>query len=56
MPSIYVQNKIANNGDIGAATIMGTVELAPNDYVELWIENLSASANCTINAMNFIIK
>ena len=56
VPSIYVENKIASNGDIGAATIMGTVELAPNDYVELWVENLSASANCTINAMNFIIK
>ena len=56
VPSIYVENKIASNGDIGAATIMGTVELALNDYVELWVENLSASANCTINAMNFIIK
>jgi hypothetical protein len=56
VPSIYVENKVASNGDIGAATIMGTVELAPNDYVELWVENLSASANCTINAMNFIIK
>lgn len=56
VPSIYVENKIANNGDIGAATIMGTVELASNDYVEVWVENKSASADCTINAMNFIIK
>ncbi len=56
VPSIYVENKIAGGGDVGAATIMGTIELASNDYVELWIENKSASANCTINAMNFIIN
>jgi len=56
VPSIYVENKIASNGDIGAAAIMGTVELATNDYVELWVENKSANADCTINAMNFIIK
>ena len=35
---------------------MGTVELATNDYVELWVEDKSANADCTINAMNFIIK
>ncbi|MDV7186154.1 hypothetical protein R3X25_02580 [Lutibacter sp. TH_r2] len=55
-PSIYVENKIANSGDVGAATIMGTVLLAPNDYVELWVENKSAAADCTLNAMNLIIK
>ena len=55
IPSIYVENNIQNAGDIGAATIMGTVELATNDYVELWVENLSGTQNCTINAMNFII-
>ena len=55
-PSIYIENKIQNSGDIGAATVMGTVMLAPNDYVELWVENKSAAANCTLNAMNLIIK
>lgn len=55
-PSIYVENKIASSGDVGAATVMGTVLLAPNDYVELWVENKSAAANCTLNAMNLIIK
>ena len=35
---------------------MGTVEQASNDYVELWVENQTEAADCTINAMNFIIK
>lgn len=56
VPSIFVLNRIESMNDIGAATIMGTVELATNDYVELWLANLSANADVTIEAMNFIIK
>lgn len=55
-PSIFVLNRIESANDIGAATIMGTVQLSTNDYVELWLENKSANADVTIEAMNFIIK
>lgn len=55
VPTIYVENKLLNAGDVGAATIMGTISLSTNDYVELWAENKSGTNDVTINAMNFII-
>ena len=55
VPSIYVQNKISN-ADVGAASLVGTVELSTNDYIELWTEDLNDYGNCEINAMNFVIK
>ena len=56
VPSIFVLNRIESANDIGAATIMGTVQMSTNDYVELWLENKSANEDVTIEAMNFIIK
>ena len=56
VPSIYVVNRLERLSDIGAASIMGTVQLSTNDYVELWLENLSANEDVTIEAMNLIIK
>lgn len=55
VPSIYVENKVSNLSDVGAASIVGTIELSTNDYVELWVEDLNDSNDCDINAMNFII-
>jgi hypothetical protein len=55
VPSIYVLNKISNN-DVGAASMTGTVEMATNDYLELWVEDLNDNGDCEINAMNFIVK
>ena len=55
VPSIYIQNRIEGLNDVGAATLMGSVELSTGDYVELWVENQSSSDNVTINNMNLMI-
>ena len=54
--STEIKRKIANGSDIGAATVSGTVELATNDYVELWLANDSSNKDATVERLNFQIK
>lgn len=45
---------LANTSDIGAGSLHRAVELATNDYVELWVATSNAD-NVTIEAMSFIV-
>lgn len=50
------QRKISNGTDIGALTLTGVVELAPTDYIEVWVENNVDASDITIENMNLSIK
>ncbi len=50
--STIVKRKVGANTDIGAAGISGSIILAPNDYIELWVANDSGTASITILTMN----
>ncbi len=51
-----IQRKAAKGADVGAASVVVEVELATNDYVELWVENTSGNTDLTVEFMNFEIR
>ena len=47
---------IGSGGDVGNVCVLsGTIDLSQNDTIELWIQNESASANCTIEDCVFSV-
>ncbi|OIQ21271.1 cell wall anchor protein [Lacinutrix sp. MedPE-SW] len=49
--------EIGGNFDIGAVAVVGTVELAPGDFVEMWTERDSGSgSNVYIASLNMVIR
>lgn len=71
LPNQNVSVYIAKNGVVIAATrsrlrlptantdedvtMIGSVELAPTDYIEIWVENNSSTTNITFSFMNLIL-
>ena len=55
LPSSEISRRVAGNADIGAAALSGSVVLSTNDYIELWVENISTAADITIESMNINI-
>ena len=55
LPSTEISRRVAGSADIGAAAISGSVVLSTNDYIELWVENISTAADVTIESMNINI-
>ena len=41
-----------NTSNISSNAITGTVELAPNDYIEIWVERLVGSGTSTITVFS----
>lgn len=56
LPETKQSRKIANGLDIGALSLSGVVELAPNDYVEVWVENINDTTSITAESLNLILK
>ena len=56
LPESEQSRKIANGADRGSISISGVVQLAPNDYVEVWVENINDATDITIESMNLLIK
>lgn len=48
--------KFALFADRGSLTLSCTVPLAPNDYIEVWVENNSDTSNLSVESMNLSIK
>lgn len=50
--------RVNNTADISSQSISGTVELAPNDYVEIWGQRLvgSGTTSITVFSLNLSIK
>ncbi len=50
--------RVNNTSDISSNAISGTVELAPNDYIEIWGQRLigSGSTSITVFSLNLSIK
>lgn len=50
--------RVNNTADISSNAISGTVELAPNDYIEIWGQRLTSSGTTTITvfSLNLNIK
>ncbi len=56
LPESEQSRKIANGADRGSISLSGVVQLAPNDYVEVWVENINDGTNITAESMNLLIK
>jgi hypothetical protein len=50
--------RVNNTSDINSLSISGTVELAPNDYIEIWGQRLTSSGttSITVFSLNLNIK
>ncbi|HAI19771.1 MAG TPA: hypothetical protein DCM10_18155, partial [Xanthomarina gelatinilytica] len=50
--------RVNNTSDISSNAISGTVELAPNDYIEIWGQRLvgSGTTSITVFSLNLSIK
>ena len=50
--------RVNTTSDISSQAISGTVELAPNDYVEIWGQRLigSGTTSITVFSLNLSIK
>jgi hypothetical protein len=55
LPATRSKRKIGTGSDVGIIAISGIIELSAGDYVEVWVENNSSSANVTAQFMNFAI-
>lgn len=42
-------------GDIGPVSIIGTVELMPDDYIEVWVERHSGSGSVLTVSLNLVV-
>lgn len=47
-----IQRFVGTGSDVGAAAVQASVELSTNDYVELFVENQTSSANPTIEVLH----
>lgn len=56
LPSSKASTKIATGTDIQAIAVSCTVSLAPNDYIEVWVENNSGTTSMTLENLNLSIK
>ncbi|MCP3977222.1 MAG: hypothetical protein GY720_22260, partial [bacterium] len=50
--NVHISRKIGNGGDVGAAAVVGLVQLSANDTVELWVENKTGGNDMTIFESN----
>lgn len=57
--AIINQSKVycgVTSSDIDAATILSTVELSTNDYIEVWVSRFSGSGNVTTVSLNLVVN
>lgn len=56
LPESRQEIKIVNSSDQGPVTLSCRVTMAPNDYIELWVENEAATTDITVQTMNLSIE
>lgn len=56
LPESKQSRKIGTGGDVGSASLTGLVNLATNDYIEVWVENETDGTNITAQSLNFVLR
>lgn len=56
LPESRQEVKLVNNTDQGPVTLSCRVTLAPNDYIEVWVENETSNTNLTVQTMNLSVQ
>lgn len=56
LPESRQEVKLVNSTDQGPVTLSCRVSLAPNDYIEVWVENETSNTNLTVQTMNLSIQ
>jgi hypothetical protein len=56
LPESRQEIKIINSSDQGPITLSCRVSLAPNDYIEVWVENETAATDLTVQTMNLSLQ
>lgn len=50
------QTKLVNGSDIQSVSLSGLVNLVPNDYVEIWVENVTSGNDITAESISFSVR
>ncbi|MDQ3047398.1 MAG: hypothetical protein M3R27_07615, partial [Bacteroidota bacterium] len=56
LPESRQEIKIESATDQAPVTLSCTISLSPNDYIEVWVENETATTSMTVQTMNLAIK
>lgn len=51
-----VYREVGANNDVGAVAIIDTIELAPGDYIEVWVERYTGGGNLLTASLNLIAR
>ncbi len=52
LPASRVRRKIGTGSDVGTGAMHVAVEMDPNDYLEVWLENEDTGADLTLETLN----
>ncbi|WP_308993548.1 hypothetical protein QLS71_017785 [Mariniflexile litorale] len=55
-PATRVYREVGSNNDIGAVAIVGSIELSPGDFLEVWVERFSGSGDLLTVSLNMVVK
>lgn len=50
---VAITRQIGTGSDVGSTALHGACEVATNDYIELWVTNLTDTTSVTVQASNF---
>ncbi|MCF7569303.1 hypothetical protein L3X37_13180 [Sabulilitoribacter arenilitoris] len=51
-----VFREVGENDDVGALAIIGSIEMAPTDFIELWAERYSGAGNLSTVSLNLVAR
>ncbi|GER60439.1 hypothetical protein ULMA_25470 [Patiriisocius marinus] len=54
LPETKVYRRFSSGSDIGGATAIGTIEMEPGDYVEVWAQRYSGTSNLLTVSLNLV--
>lgn len=56
LPESKQELKLGSGVDKGSVTLSCTLQLNPNDYIEVWVENTTDNTSVTVESLNLAIK
>ncbi|WP_396601404.1 hypothetical protein [Algibacter sp. R77976] len=56
VPNTRVYREVGGNNDVGAVSIVGSIQLTQGDYIEVWAERFTGSGNLLTVSLNVIAE
>ncbi|SFZ94369.1 hypothetical protein SAMN05428642_104128 [Flaviramulus basaltis] len=56
IPNTRVYREVGANNDVGAVSIVGSIQMSPGDFIEVWAERFTGSGNLLTVSLNVIAR